>query len=260
VIGKQKENILHWLEIADPRINHQQAYSTHKPGTGDWFTKGQTYQDWLAKPKSFSWLNGKAGCGKTVLSSTIIESTTAHCDENEGCVMAYFYFSFSDSTKQSYSNMLRSILAQIASQVDVIPDCLMLLSRAYQWSSPPTDALRKTLLTLVDERFLCHVYILVDALDEILDTDQREDTCRILDEVSQKPKAHIIATSRREHDITEYMSECKTVKDIFIQNSEVDHDIQLWVRGRLREDKKLKKWSAIHDDIEAALGKEADGM
>ncbi|CZR68976.1 uncharacterized protein PAC_18877 [Phialocephala subalpina] len=257
---KQKEKILRWLEIANPRTNHEQAHATHKSGTGDWFAQGQNYRDWLAQPKSFFWLNGKAGCGKTVLSSKIIENTSAYCDENEGCVMAYFYFSFTDSTKQHYPNMLRSLLAQIASQIDITSDCLESLYRAYQQSTPPIDALIKALRTLVDETLFHHVYILVDALDEISDTDGRKEVCKILDELSQRPKAHIITTSRREHDITEYMLECKKIRDIWIQNSQVDHDIRLWVRERLKLDKKLRKWSAIHDEIEAALGKGADGM
>jgi hypothetical protein len=255
VTGKQKDKIYNWLEVADPRTNHQQAYASHKPGTGHLFSKGQAYRDWLAKPESLYWLNGKAGCGKTVLSSSIIESITAHCDENEGCVIAYFYFSFSDSVKQHYPNMLRSLIAQIASQVDISPDCLISLHRAYQWSTPPIDALTTALRTLVNEKVFIHVYILVDALDEIPDTDGRESTCKILDELSQRLKVYVITTSRREQDITNYMLECQTIRDISIQNSEVDRDIQLWVRERLREDRKLMKWSAIHGEIEAALGK-----
>ena len=221
---------------------------------------GQDYREWLAKPGSFLWLNGKAGCGKTVLSSTIIESIATHCDINAGCLVAYFYFSFSDQNKQSYTNMLRSLLAQIASQIDLLPDCLISLHRAYQKSEPPVLALTNAFQKLVDERPINHVYVHVDALDEIPDTDGREASCKILDELSQCSKNHIIMTSRREHDITEYVSECELVNDISIQNSAVNHDIRLWVRERLREDRKFKKWSAIHNEIEAALSERASGM
>lgn len=112
----------------------------------------------------------------------------------------------------------------------------------------------------MDEKLFYPVYVLVDALDEIPDTDGRKDACKILDELSQRSRAHIITTSRREQDIADYMSECQRIKDISIQNSEVDHDIRLWIRERLRDDRKLKKWSSIHGEIEAALSKEADGM
>jgi hypothetical protein len=98
--GKFKDQILSWLSVADPRSNHDRACKSHMSGTGDWFTKGQKYRNWLTKPKSFFWLNGKVGCGKTILSSTIIESAKKHCDESEGSAVAYFYFSFTDTAKQ----------------------------------------------------------------------------------------------------------------------------------------------------------------
>jgi FtsZ-binding cell division protein ZapB len=70
LLGKLKDKVLSWLSVADPRSNHDRACKSHKSGTGEWFTKGQAYRNWLTKPKSFCWLNGKAGCGKTVLSSS----------------------------------------------------------------------------------------------------------------------------------------------------------------------------------------------
>jgi hypothetical protein len=258
--GKLKEQILSWLTAADPRSNHDRAYKSHKSGTGDWFTKSQKYQSWLAEPNSFFWLNGKAGCGKTVLSSTIIESTSAHCDENEGCVMAYFYFSFTDTAKQQCSNMLSSLLAQLAAQVDITPDRLLSLHREYQRRKPPTEPLQRCLQTLATEMPFLHVYIIVDAIDEIPDTAGREEACNLLDALSQTAKAHVLMTSRREYDITECISECKSVADISIQNPEVDRDIQLFVREQLKEDKKLKKWSALHSEIEDVLSRKADGM
>jgi hypothetical protein len=113
---------------------------------------------------------------------------------------------------------------------------------------------------LTDEMPFHHVYILVDAIDEIPDTDGREEACKILGDLSHNTKTHILATSRREHDITECMSECDSVRDISIQNREVDHDIQLYVRERLKEDKKLKKWSTVHSEIEDVLSRQAGGM
>ena len=260
ITEKLKEKILQWLQTTDPSSNHNRACTSHKPGTGDWFTKGQSYRTWLAKPNSFFWLNGKAGCGKTVLSSTIIENTILHCDENEGCVMAYFYFSFTDSAKQKSENMLSSLLAQLSSQVDITPNTLVSLHRTYERSTPPIDPLKSCIQTLMDELPFFNVYLIVDAIDEMPSPDGREEACKVLQELSQNPKAHVLMTSRREHDITEYISECNNVTDISIQNPEVDHDIQLYIRQRLKEDKKLNRWAALHSEIEDLLGRKADGM
>ena len=258
--GKSKDKILQWLAVADPRSNHDRACKRHKAGTGDWFTKHSKYRNWLTKPNSFLWLNGKAGCGKTILSSTIIEETAAYCDENEGCVVAYFYFSFTDTAKQQCSNMLSSLLEQLASQVDTTPEYLLCLHRTYQRSTPPLDTLKKCLQKLLMEMPCSHVYLIVDAIDEIPSTEGREDACNLLSELSQNSNTHVLVTSRREHDITEYMSECIGVTDVSIQNPQLDHDILLYVQEQLKEDRKLKKWSALHSEIEEVLSSKADGM
>jgi hypothetical protein len=155
--------------------------------------------------------------------------------------------------------MLRSLIAQIASQVDIIPDCLASLHRTYKLSTPPTEALKRFIQILVEEMPF-HVYMIVDSVDEIPNTDGREEACKLLEELSQGPRSHVLMTSRREHEITEYTSECIGVTDISIQSSKVDHDIQLYVREQLNEDKKLKKWSAVHLEIEEALIRQADTM
>jgi Cdc6-like AAA superfamily ATPase len=244
----------------DPKSKHDRACSSRKVGTGAWFTEGQNYRNWLITPKSFLWLNGKPGCGKTVLSSTIVQNIAIYCDENEGCVMAYFYFSFTDPAKEQCSNMLCSILAQLAAQVDITPECLASLHRAYQRGIPPPEELKSSLQILVNEMPFLNVYIVVDAVDEILDTDGRDEACKLLEELSQSPKTHVLMTSRKEHDIMESMSECNRVIDVSIQNSEVDLDIQTYVREQLKQDKKLKKWSVLHPEIEDVLSRKTDGM
>lgn len=258
--GKLKEKILRWPQTTDPSSNHNRACFSHKAGTGDWFIKGQSFRTWFAKPNSFFWLNGKAGCGKTVLTSTIIENTILHRDENEGCFMAYFYFSFTDSEKQKSSSMLSSLLAQLSSQVDITPNSLISLHRTYERSTPPIDPLKSCIQTLMEGLPFFNVYLIVDAIDKIPTPDRREEACKVLQELSQNPKAHVLITSRREHDITEYISECNNVTDISTQNPEVDHDIQLYIRQRLKEDKKLNRWAALHSEIEDVLGSKADGI
>jgi hypothetical protein len=100
----------------------------------------------------------------------------------------------------------------------------------------------------------------VDALDEIPDSGEREKACTALKRLCRNPRSHILTTSRREHYIIEVMSEIERVQEISIQNPEADRDIGLYIRERLKGDEKLKKWSAMHSEIEAALIAKADGM
>jgi pyridoxal/pyridoxine/pyridoxamine kinase len=97
--------------------------------------------------------------------------------------------------------MLSSLLAQLSSQVDLTPDCLVSLHRTYQHTTPPTDVLKRILQNLFEEVPFFHVHLIIDALDEIPGTEGREEACKLLEELSQSPKAHVLVTSRREHDL-----------------------------------------------------------
>ena len=59
-----------WLKAPDATTNYNDACKLKHPRTGLWFVKGSSFSTWLVKDKSFLWLNGFAGCGKSVLCST----------------------------------------------------------------------------------------------------------------------------------------------------------------------------------------------
>src|SRR2546423_3362835 len=61
-----------WLKAPDATVNHNAACAKRHPGTGMWFAKGPIFTAWLTQDRSFLWLNGFAGCGKSVLCSTAI--------------------------------------------------------------------------------------------------------------------------------------------------------------------------------------------
>ena len=52
---------------------YNKALTERHGGTGLWFVRSQTFDDWSTRPNSFVWLHGFPGCGKTILSSTTIE-------------------------------------------------------------------------------------------------------------------------------------------------------------------------------------------
>ncbi|ERS97064.1 hypothetical protein HMPREF1624_06393 [Sporothrix schenckii ATCC 58251] len=61
-----------WLKAPDATVNYNEACKKRHGGTGLWLVKSPVFFSWLTKPNSFLWLNGFAGCGKSVLSSTAI--------------------------------------------------------------------------------------------------------------------------------------------------------------------------------------------
>jgi hypothetical protein len=102
--------IREWLKAPDALINYHEACKKKHPGTGLWFINGPEFNTWLRTPSSFLWLNGFAGCGKSVLSSTIIQHTLHHRRSNPSTGIAFFYFTFNDESKQNTSAMLRALI------------------------------------------------------------------------------------------------------------------------------------------------------
>lgn len=114
-IGELRERIHRWLDPPDPSTNYNKALKARFADTGSWFTQSDTFTRWKTTPGSFLWLHGIPGCGKSVLSSSIIETGSGHCSGDPLLAMIYFYFDFNNIAKQRPENMIRSFIVQLSS-------------------------------------------------------------------------------------------------------------------------------------------------
>ncbi|KAF3217265.1 hypothetical protein TWF679_002282 [Orbilia oligospora] len=71
-----------------------------------WFLNSTKFAEWQTTKNSFIWLLGDSGCGKTVLSSAIIQKL----QEDLGCQPIYFFF---ESPRSTLANALHSLCSQI---------------------------------------------------------------------------------------------------------------------------------------------------
>lgn len=173
--------------------------------------------------------------------------------------IAFFYFSFNDEAKQDDNGMLRTLLLQLSVQLQDGERDLEQLHALYKSGSPPVHALFDTLQRFLD-RF-CDTYILLDALDESPQDCKREGVLRAIQVIRSWsiPGVHILVTSRNELDIRESLYPSHD-QDLPLRNSETDRDIANFVSYQLRNDKKLQRWKARHDEIEAKLTISAQGV
>ena len=93
---QMRSKVMRWLSSPDVSINHIRAIKDRHQGTGDWFIKGEDFLRWKAREHFLLWLHGIPGCGKTILSSTIIEELKSG---PSACPVIYFYFDFNDEEK-----------------------------------------------------------------------------------------------------------------------------------------------------------------
>lgn len=62
-----------WLSAPDPSTNYNKALHQRHQCSGEWFLRSSEYSAWKMERYSFLWLYGMPGCGKPILSSTIIQ-------------------------------------------------------------------------------------------------------------------------------------------------------------------------------------------
>lgn len=252
-----------WLSPPDPSINHHKWCKQRQEDTGLWFLESKGYINWKTDAASIIWLYGIPGCGKTILSSTIIQDVLQHCDGDPGKVVAYFYFDFKDVQKQTPELMVRSLICQLSRKCVKVPVSLELLFSSCEngQRSPSLDSQLDVLQQMIQEYPQC--YIILDALDECKD---RDDLMDILSQIIswQLDKLHVLVTSRKERDIQNSLESLVQDQNIIcLQSGLVNGDIQKYVRDRLLNDASLRKWqkdSDVQHEIEAALTSGPRGM
>ena len=255
----QFKKIKAWLSPPDPWTNHTAARQRHEPHTGTWLLQADQYQRWKAGDIHHLWLYGKAGCGKTVLCSTVIEDIREYCDTSRNAMYAAFYFTFSDNQKQSYEDLLRSLVAQLGWK----EPALSMLTQACEKpnaNAPAVDELEKIALACIqpyDELFL-----LLDALDECPEgSETRQKVLEGLERVAQEAgNIRIFVTSREVTDVGDSM-QMLGASFASVGARSVDTDIERYTSSQLSRDRKLNKLDATTKTlIGDTISRRADGM
>jgi Cdc6-like AAA superfamily ATPase len=251
-----------WVSAPDPNANYFKALSQRSANTGTWFLNSDKYTDWKSEPKSFLWLHGIPGCGKTVLTAAVIQDLLRNYPAGVG--VAYFYFDFNTTAKQASGNMFRSIFSQLCQQCVTFPDPIKALYEACSPPRPKRDPSSAEIVSVLQHliRAFPGCFLVLDALDECTD---RDPVLKMLNEWhSQIDNLHILFSSRKERDIelaTELFLDQSSWVDL--QSSVVDNDIRLYIHQRWSSSIEFKRWksyTAVQEEVEEALMQKSHGM
>jgi hypothetical protein len=186
-----------------------------------------------------------------------------HCQDDPGKVTVYFFFDFNDVKKQDPEIMLRSLLCQLSQQsVKILTSLDALFSSCESGQRQPSIYALLEALRLMVQEFL-QIYIVLDALDECA---KRAELMEILEAMAgwKLQNLHLLVTGRKEWDIESSLTDFVDDQSrICLQSTLVDKDIQQYVRHRLSDDKRLRKWekdASMMRQIETALMSGAKGM
>jgi len=152
-----------WLAAPDASTKHASACELHQPGTCTWLVHHDPYMRWKAGETKHLWLNGKPGCGKSVLCSKVIEDLHLYRLDNGNVAITYFYFTFSEDRKQSYDDMLLGLVAQLGENGPARATLRQLHERSKQ-TKLGTQELQKIFISTVSAHD--EAIVVLDALDE----------------------------------------------------------------------------------------------
>lgn len=254
------DKIRRWLCPPDPSTNANHARMLRHEGTGAWLLKNPVFQSWHSGSRRHLWLHGLAGCGKTVLSATVLDHLAKG---NDGLILSFF-FDFSDTTKQTLDGMLRSLSFQLhqggfssASHLDVF-------SQAHQNGSdqPATKALSDMVFNMLVVQK--KVYIVLDALDE---SKTRDGVLLWIKDVLSRPElihVQLLYTSRPESEFLRHIPPLIGKQNCLpLDKQAINSDIRSWVTAQLSQRRDFTEKPLPQDlleDIRRKVGDGADGM
>lgn len=254
------DKIKRWLCPPDPSTNAKHARDVRHEGTGMWLLENPVFQEWHSGSRRHLWLHGLAGCGKTVLSATVLDHLTKGNDR----LILGFFFDFGDATKQAVDGMLRSLAFQLYQGGAGSAGLLDASFQAHKEGrdQPATKTLSDVLFKMLAVQK--KVSIVLDALDESTTRDKLLSWIKAV--VSSRELRHVqlICTSRPEteflHDIPSSIGE---ENHFALDKQAVNADIRSYVIAQLsqRRDFQDKRLSQdLLEQIQKKVGDGADGM
>lgn len=248
-----------WLSPADPSTNVNKARKSRHIGTGTWFLNSDPFAEWKLGSRRHLWLYGTPGCGKTVLSATILD----HLDGIEDFITLTFFFDFTDTRKQNLDDMLRSLVFQLYSSGPESRQHLDGLFASHKdgerQKQPGTDSLSICLTDMMKAHG--KLRILLDALDEC---SERRELLKWMESISALAYVQLIATGRPEDEFERTLRGSVGKENCLPLNKGfVNADIHSYVTARLEQGQEFKRWAASWDvleEIKVTISTKADGM
>lgn len=261
VMDERKRSILQWLSPVDQSVSHEASMRIRQAGTNDWILSCKEFEHWKESEKSFLWLSGFPGSGKTILMSTLIDFLQHQTEHKAPNVLAYFYCDFRSPETRDPLNLAGSLLAQICFKLGYCPPSLESAFDRCKMSGSPYE--RRITLEIISEILLetaieNKITILVDGLDEC---ENRVEILEFFSELGVKAKLmNILVSSRDETDIREAFSEMPRMR-LELASAKLNHDIDSYIDHRLSHDREFK-WlkESFQQTIRQRLSTEAKGM
>jgi hypothetical protein len=219
------------------------------PGTCEWFFQGNEFRNWRDSDRStLLWISAGPGCGKSVLSRTLIDENRLSTNVTTSTI-CYFFFKDGDERRMSATNALCALLHQlfIHDATGTLIQNAVVSHRNHGTNLANNfSELWRLFLQCVSSPELGEVVCLLDALDEC-NGDSMEQLLRNLEELYSKPqlsssisKLKFLITSRPYDRVEKSLQNFPDTTaylhfDGDDKSAEISHDIDLVIDAKLQK-------------------------
>ncbi|KAL7628029.1 hypothetical protein AAE478_002225 [Parahypoxylon ruwenzoriense] len=249
----EQRDILGWLSPTKFDAKHwrlRRDIDWNVKTSGQWLLDEDVFKRWKNSPRKYLWLQGRSGCGKSYLCSTVIEALKGELDKGRPKALAYWYIQYDQSDTQDLDNLLSSLISQLAATSSEFPEEIKNLAEVHlEQNSRPNRDLLIQVLDAVISRLDRDVYIVLDGLDEYpLDArgKSRDDLLAGIGALVRKDygNIHVLVAGREESDINNYLRQLenngKELFELFNIEHGVVSDIESFVSNKVSKDDHLK--------------------
>ena len=255
--------MLRWLSPLNYSAKQNKLRKLRHMNTCDWLKRDPSIQSWMASGSSKSLLlHGIPGCGKSVLTSYLIDILNEDGQEN---TVIYFYCDHSDQRTLNLSGVLSTLAFQLLRRMENFSDPLVeMIERAYDHGlrSPSNDQLLQILSSAT--QYFPEAYIIVDGLDECERGTSGELLSmikRILEPSDSHTKVKVLISSREEGLALSLLESTTKLK---ITESLLQADMEAYVawavRSKLHSEEMTISNPVLESEIVACLSSQASGM
>ncbi|KAH6970728.1 hypothetical protein BKA56DRAFT_622398 [Ilyonectria sp. MPI-CAGE-AT-0026] len=202
---QEHRHILEWLTPVNYGPQQSDYFGRRQPGTGQWLLESAKFQGWLENKQQTLFCPGMPGVGKTILSSTVVESLKA---QNNGSVgIVYLYCNFQRQDEQTAKDLLASLLKQLTQHLPTFPERVKSLyhKHKHELARPSLEEVTSTLQSIAT--LYARVFILINTLDECRATDGSR--TRLLAEVfklqAKSAANHLLEIRATDEDVWRYL-------------------------------------------------------
>ncbi|KAF4547615.1 Ankyrin repeat-containing protein 15 [Elsinoe fawcettii] len=245
--GERLRSIETWLDAPDAGGIYSRSLAARQSGTCQWILSDPAYNRWAARANGVLALNGESGCGKTVMSATLVD----HLQITSGSqTILFYYFSIASNERRTLDGMLRWLLQQMFIGCVENKDILWAHHQKYHGLSrqPTTSELQNILGEILHRTE--NAVLAIDGIDESLEQSDVLDCLRYLAE-SSGWTLKILMTGRPRTSVEREVESWNTLGEVAqLDVSAIGVDIQRFVYASIRHNTALQSRSFADETIE----------